>query len=35
VIRITSLLNGGKALPIPEMTIRSIGGALIDRLSQR
>ncbi|MGA2582282.1 MAG: PP2C family protein-serine/threonine phosphatase [Tepidisphaeraceae bacterium] len=32
---VTSLLNGGKALPIPEMTIRSIGGALIDRLSQR
>jgi sigma-B regulation protein RsbU (phosphoserine phosphatase) len=31
----SSLLSGGKSMPMPELTVRSIGGALIDRLSQR
>jgi len=30
-----SLLSGGRAMPLPEMSVKNIGGAIIDRLSQR
>jgi serine phosphatase RsbU (regulator of sigma subunit) len=30
-----SLLSGGKVMPLPEMSVKNIGGAIIDRLSQR
>lgn len=29
-----SLVTGGKAIPMPELSIRNIGGAMIDRLSR-